>query len=115
MTAALVAAACGVLSGMGVGGGSLLLVWLTVAAGFSPATAAAYNLLYFLCCAPAALLSHRRQGLLNARIIVPSLAGALPAAVAARLLAAVIQSVWLDRAFALFLLFMGVRELLAKR
>jgi hypothetical protein len=77
--------------------------------------AAAYNLLYFLCCAPAALLSHRRQGLLNARIIVPSLAGALPAAVAARLLAAVIQSVWLDRAFALFLLFMGVRELLAKR
>ena len=115
MTAALVAAVCGVLSGMGVGGGTLLMVWFTVAASFPPATAAAYNLLYFLSCAPCAILSHLRSGNLNLSVIGLSLLGALPAAFTARWLADGLQGVWMDRIFALFLLVMGLREVLAKK
>ena len=44
-----VGAAAGVLSGCGVGGGTLLLLYLTAVADVAPRTAAGVNLLYFLC------------------------------------------------------------------
>ena len=48
----------GIISGFGIGGGSLLLVYLTAFAAVDQYTAGGINLLYFLCCAPAALVSH---------------------------------------------------------
>ena len=53
-TAFLAAAICGVLAGMGVGGGSLLILWLTTVMNVDPITARGINLLFFL---PAALIS----------------------------------------------------------
>lgn len=44
----------GFLSGMGVGGGSLLLLWLTAVVGMDAETARCINLLFFF---PAALIS----------------------------------------------------------
>ena len=51
MVAILVGAALGFLSGLGVGGGSLLLLWLTVVMDRSQDMARAMNLLFFLPCA----------------------------------------------------------------
>ena len=50
--------ATGILSGFGIGGGSLLLLYLTLAAGMSQYQAGGINLLYFIACAPTALWSH---------------------------------------------------------
>ena len=44
----LAGTATGVLSGFGVGGGSLLLVWLTAFSGLPQEQAQGINLLYFL-------------------------------------------------------------------
>lgn len=55
----------GVLSGCGIGGGSLLLLWLTLVQDMPQFTAGGINLLYFLACAPAALVSHLKNHLID--------------------------------------------------
>ena len=47
LLSALVGAATGVLSGFGVGGGTLLLLWLTLVQGMGQLQAGGVNLLYF--------------------------------------------------------------------
>ena len=42
----------GILSGFGIGGGSLLLLYLTLFAGVDQYQAGGINLLYFIACAP---------------------------------------------------------------
>lgn len=46
--AALAGAVCGLLSGLGIGGGTLLMVWMTGVAALPQQTAQGINLLYFL-------------------------------------------------------------------
>ena len=58
----LVGAATGVLSGCGVGGGTLLVLYLTAVAGLEQYQAGGVNLMYFLACAAPALVSHARRG-----------------------------------------------------
>ncbi len=104
----------GILSAWGVGGGTLLLVIMTLFLGVDPVQARCINLLYFLPTAAMALPQYKKQGLLS-----PSL---LRAAVPAGLLAAGIGSVaalWLDvdalrRPFGVFLLATGVYTLLKR-
>src|SRR5699024_5387810 len=57
--------ATGILSGFGIGGGSLLMLWLTCVMGVSQRDAAGMNLLYFLACAPPALISHWKNQLID--------------------------------------------------
>ena len=71
LTAFLAGTATGVLSAFGVGGGSLLLIYLTAFAGFSQQAAQGINLLYFLPAAAAALPAHRKNGLLDRKTILP--------------------------------------------
>ena len=64
MSAFVVGLLTGVLSGCGIGGGSLLLLWLTLVQDMPQFTAGGINLLYFLACAPAALVSHLKNHLI---------------------------------------------------
>ena len=57
----------GVISGFGIGGGSLLILYLTTFAGMDQYTAGGLNLLYFLFCAPAALIYHIKNKLVEWR------------------------------------------------
>ena len=50
MSAFVVGLLTGVLSGCGIGGGSLLLLWLTLVQDMPQFTAGGINLLYFLAC-----------------------------------------------------------------
>ena len=50
----VVGAVLGFLAGIGVGGGSLLILWLTLVLKVSPAEARSINLLFFI---PAALIA----------------------------------------------------------
>ena len=56
--AGLAGLVCGILSGFGIGGGSLLMVWMTAAAALDQKTAQAINLLYFLPTSVGALIFH---------------------------------------------------------
>ena len=82
--AALAGAVCGLLSGLGIGGGTLLMVWMTGVAALPQQTAQGINLLYFLPSAACALLFHIRNRLIRWDIVLPAaLGGCVTAAIGA--------------------------------
>lgn len=101
----------GVLSSWGVGGGTLLLLVMTLFLGVEQTEAQAINLLYFLPTAGVSLFFHHKNGLLDKHVLrctVP--AGAAAAAVCAWLAAAA-DPARLRRPFGLFLLFCSLAML----
>jgi len=114
MGAVLAGLAAGVLSGWGVGGGTLLLVYLA-AIGLEQETARGINLLYFLPCALPAVLRYKRQGLVDRAVWCWGALGGGAAALAGVWLGQVLSVVWLRRGFGLLLLAAGLRELLSRR
>ena len=58
----------GILSGFGIGGGTLLLIYMTTFAGLDQHTAQGINLLYFIPTAITALPSHIKNGYLEKSI-----------------------------------------------
>lgn len=111
----LVGLLTGILSGFGIGGGSLLLLYLTLVAGLPQYQAGGLNLLYFLACAPAALISHIQHHLVRWDAVKWSVFAGIPMSILAARAAATIRTDWLRRAFGVFLLYVGIRELTAKR
>lgn len=110
----VVGAVTGVLSGCGIGGGSLLILWLTAIDGVAQYAAAGVNLLYFLCCAPTALISHFRHHRVDRHAALwCAFAGCISSPLAS-LAAAAIPTDWLRRLFGVLLLMLGAKELFAK-
>lgn len=70
----------GILSAFGIGGGSLLLIYLTSFAAIDQHQAQGINLLYFLPAAAAALPAHHKHGLLDKKVILPAILAGLAAA-----------------------------------
>ena len=115
----LLAFLCGfatsILSAWGVGGGTLLLLVMTLFLGVDQRTAQGVNLLFFLPTAAAALLFHWKQGYLDR----PTLKSALPWAVALALAGAWIATAVdvdiLRRPFGIYLLVSGAVMLWPRR
>ncbi len=105
----------GVLSGFGIGGGTLLVLWLTLVSGMDQLRAGGINLLYFVCCALPALYGHRKNGLIEKEAVLWCVAVGMPACVAAALFASRMDVTLLRRVFGVFLLFIGCRELFVKK
>lgn len=109
--AAVVGAALGFLAGIGVGGGSLLMLWLTLAVSMEPETARCINLLFFIPCALCSSLFRLRQsGLSVKKVLAPAIAGCITAAVASYF-GAFLPVGMLKKVFGLLLLFTGFKEL----
>lgn len=108
-------AVCGVFSGLGIGGGTLLMVWMTAIVGVAQKTAQGINLLYFLPTAVCALIFHIKNRLIRWRVVLSAaLAGCLTAAASAWLVSGM-DTELLRRLFGGFLLLVGVRELVYPR
>lgn len=105
----------GVLSGFGIGGGTLLLLWLTMVSGMDQVKAGGVNLLYFVCCALPALWGHWKNGLIEKKAVLWCAAAGLPACIAAAIVANWLDVTLLRRMFGVFLLFIGFRELFSKK
>ena len=101
----------GILSAWGVGGGTLLLLVMTLFLGVDQTTAQGINLLYFLPTAGVALLSHRRNGLLEKDVVKAAVPTGLAAAAAAAWVATAVDVAVLRKPFGLFLLYSGVMML----
>lgn len=101
------------LGAMGLGGGSLLLLALSLASPLPQRQAAALNLLLFLPTAGLALLFHRKNKLLRWGELRRLLPGGILGALLGSALALGLDSALLKKAFALFLLVSSGRELFA--
>ncbi len=113
MMGVFIGAITGVLSGFGIGGGSLLILWLTMMEQLPQYTAAGINLLYFLCCAPTALVSHIRHHLIQKQIAIWCILAGCLASPLASVAAGLLPMDWLRRGFGILLLILGFRELLS--
>ena len=111
---ALVGAITGMLSGFGVGGGTLLLIYLTAFAGVEQTAAQGINLLYFLPAAATALPSHIKNGYIDKRTALPAIGAGLFCSAAAAWIATTLDVELLRKCFGIFLLYIGIRELLRK-
>ena len=104
----------GVLSAFGIGGGSLLLIYLTAFASLDQHQAQGINLLYFLPAAAAALPSHQKNGLLEKKVILPAVLAGLAAAGVAAWVSNGLETGLLRKLFGLFLLYVGLTQLFRK-
>lgn len=105
----------GILSGFGIGGGSLLLLWLTAVQGMEQLQAGGVNLLYFISCALPALWGHIKNGLLEKQAVLWGTLAGIPACAAASLLAAGMDTGLLRRCFGAFILAVGLREVFHRK
>ena len=107
----IVGSALGFLTGMGVGGGSLLILWLTLVLGFDQTAARGVNLMFFLPASAICCVFRLRQGRLNLRTCLPAILSGCAAAVAGSLIAASVDTGLLRKPFGILLLATGLREL----
>lgn len=111
----LAGAATGVLSGFGVGGGTLLLVYMTAVAGLDQHLAQGINLLYFLPAGLMALPAHVKNGYVEKEALLPAIAAGLVCAALAAWVATGLDVSLLRKLFGGFLVAVGVLELFGRK
>lgn len=109
-----VGAATGVLSGFGVGGGTLLMVYMTAFAGVEQRLAQGINLLYFLPAGLMALPAHVKNGYLEKEALFPAIGAGLVCAALAAWAATAMEVGLLRKCFGAFLIVIGTMELFGR-
>ena len=108
---AMVGALLGFLAGLGVGGGSLLMLWLTLVLGMSHDIARGINLLFFIPTAAISCLFRKQQGTLQLKQMLPAILAAMAASAAGNMVASFVTLTLIKKAFGILLIFAGLREL----
>lgn len=109
----LAATALGVLTGLGVGGGSLLLLYLTLVVNLDAGTARTISLLFFF---PAAALSaFRARKQICWKTLLPAILAGCLSAFLFSLLSKALDPGYFRKALGVLLLILGIRELRLSR
>ena len=102
----------GFLAGLGVGGGSLLVLWLTIIIGAPQEEARAINLLFFLTAAGSVCIYRWKKGALEIKRILPAI---ICGCISALLFSWIGRNIPIDiikKIFGGILIITGIRELL---
>ena len=110
----LVGTVLGFLTGLGIGGGSLLILWLTVIMKTDPLTARGINLLFFLPSAVIACCFRLKQGSLKLRNLLPAIVSGAVSAALFSWIGINLEGDWSTKGFGLLLILTGLRELFYK-
>lgn len=101
----------GFLAGLGIGGGSLLILWLTMVLHMDAMAARSINLLFFIPSAAVVCVLRLRQGNLKIRPLLPAALAGCAAAALFSWISTTVDTQILKKLFGLVLLFTGLREL----
>lgn len=112
--AVLAGLVCGVLSGFGIGGGSLLMVWLTAVLSMEQRTAQGVNLLYFLPAAACSLIFHVKNKQIEWKAVIPAAIAGCLSAIPGAVLSGMVQTGLLRKLFGGFLVLVGISEVFFK-
>ena len=104
----------GFAGGLGVGGGGILLLYLSAFTETTQLSAQGINLLFFLPTAAAALFLHFKNGFVKWKTALLAVLFGIPFVFLGFLIAESIDKTLLRLCFSLLLLFIGVKELLKK-
>ena len=101
----------GFLSGLGIGGGSLLIIWLTVVLGTGPLAARSMNLLFFIPSALIVCFLRVKQKQLHIKPLLPAILAGCTAAGIFSWLSTTVDVEILKKLFGTVLIAAGLREL----
>ena len=101
----------GIVSGMGIGGGVILIPLLTLFTKTNQQQAQGINLLYFIPTAVSSLIIHIKNKKVKFRYALMLIAASLPWAIASSFVAVNLKSDILQKMFAVMLLVTGIYEL----
>ena len=107
-------AVTGILSGFGIGGGTLLLSYMTTLGGVDQQLAQGITLLYFLPTAATALPSHIKNGYLHTKTAIPAIIAGMAGTGVAAWAATALDVDILRRFFGAYLLYIGIKEIFPK-
>lgn len=110
----LIGSVLGFLSGLGVGGGSLLMLWLTLVLEMEHSVARSINLLFFIPSAMIASFFRWKQGSLDIKKVLPAIIAGCASAACFSLLSKQLDISLLKKLFGVLLLLTGLRELFYK-
>ena len=104
----------GILSGFGIGGGTILMIYLTALASFPQKIAQGINLLYFLPAGLTALPAHLKNGYVEKGLLFPAISAGLLCAALASWAATALDVDLLRKLFGGFLILIGLSELFGR-
>jgi len=113
--AVIIGFVCGILSGFGIGGGTLLMMYMVNFTQLTQQGAQGINLIYFIPTSILALLSHIKNKLVDFKIAVPAMITGSVSTVGASFLASVMDTGILKKIFSVFLIIVGISELFKKQ
>lgn len=114
MLTILIGFASGIISGMGIGGGTILIPALVFIVGTRQQIAQSINLLVFIPSAAAALFVHIKKHNIEKGLLLKLALTGCAGAIIGSLLAVNLNSELLKKIFGIFLLIMGIYELTSK-
>lgn len=104
----------GIISGMGVGGGTLLIPMIVLFKNVSQQTAQNINLIYFIPTAIISLITHKKNNNIQEKIVLKIVIFGFIGAAVGSMIAMKIEPTLLKKIFACFLCIMGILEIFKK-
>lgn len=114
LLALIIGLAAGVVSGMGIGGGTILIPCLTLFLEMKQQTAQGVNLLFFIPTAAIALITHIKNKTIDKELVKRLIPYGLAGALAGAFIAVSAEEGTLRKLFGFFLLAVGLYELFRK-
>lgn len=104
----------GAAGAMGLGGGTVLILYLTACAGYDQPAAQGINLLFFLGCSVVSLILHGRGGYIRWKAAALCILAGLPAVLIGFWISGLLGPERLRDGFAVFLLILGLQQLFGR-
>lgn len=104
----------GILSALGLGGGGILLMYLSLFTNTAHIAAQGINLLFFLPNGLLAVYRHNKEGLIDRKAVLKYIAWGIPGAVIGCVTAGLVGSHLLRKLFGCFLVYIGISTFLSK-
>lgn len=114
ITALLAGLFSGIIASMGMGGGAVLLIYLTVFASVEQLAAQGINLIFFIPIGLLSLIIYTFKKQIEWRICLPIAAVGVLGAFAGIYISGVISGDMLGKIFGIFLCFLGLKEIFTK-
>ena len=112
---ALVSFATGIFASLGLGGGMVLIIYLTVFANLTQIQAQGINLMFFVPIALISLYKHHKNSLIEWKKIIPVLITGTIFVIIFSFIANNTDNSLLQKLFGGFVIIAGIKELLAKK
>lgn len=114
ITLGIVGLLSGLTASLGIGGGFVLLIYLTAIASVPQMEAQILNLLFFIPIGIMSVFLHARHGLIEKQIAIKSIIGGIAGVFLGVYLGTLLPNEILSKVWAVFILIIGIRELKRK-